>query len=257
MRVVTSISEMSCIKKSLDNDELSLGFVPTMGALHEGHLSLIKESLKVCDKTVVSIFVNPTQFNDQNDLEKYPRPLKNDQELLAQSGVDYLFLPTYEEMYKDDYRYKVCEVDFSKMLCGKDRPGHFDGVLTVVMKLFNIIKPNKAFFGQKDFQQLTLIKGMVSAFFMEIDIVGLPIKRDGNGLALSSRNSHLSETDQVFIAKVFSERLKGHLDTKEIKRLIQSDGVEVDYIEEHFGRRLGAVRYKNIRLIDNVETAGV
>lgn len=181
-------------------DGLSVGFVPTMGTLHEGHLSLIKKSIEMCDKTVVSIFVNPIQFGPAEDLDKYPRTLDADLELCKKAGVDLVFAPTSSEMYPDgnilsnDFlTYVVPPFFYSNKLCGKTRIGHFDGVCTVVMKLFNIVQPDYAFFGQKDAQQLIIIKKMVKDLNIPVEIISCPIVRDKNGLALSSRNKYLSE----------------------------------------------------------------
>ena len=182
MIIVKSVEEWKKIYDSVKNKKI--GFVPTMGGLHEGHISLVKRSRAENEITVVSVYLNPTQFNDKKDLETYPCNFNDDCKLLEENGVDYLFAPDYKVMYPDDFKYKVIETDFSKLLCGAKRPGHFDGVLTVVMKLFNIVKPNNAYFGEKDFQQMTLLKGMVKAFFLDVNIVPCPIVREKSGLAL-------------------------------------------------------------------------
>lgn len=179
---------------------LKVGLVPTMGALHEGHLSLIQKSVETCDKTVVSIFVNPIQFGPAEDLDKYPKALEEDMELCKNAGADLVFAPTPAEMYgegnilsNDFLTYVVPPYFYTDKLCGKSRIGHFDGVCTVVMKLFNIVQPDCAFFGQKDAQQLIIIKKMVKDLNIFVDIISCPIVRDENGLALSSRNKYLSE----------------------------------------------------------------
>lgn len=181
-----------------------IGLVPTMGALHEGHLSLIKKSVETCDKTIVSIFVNPTQFGPSEDLEKYPRTLEADLELCEEAGVDLVFAPDAVEMYgegnilsNDFLTYVIPPFFYVDKLCAKSRQGHFDGVCTVVAKLFNIVQPDFAFFGQKDAQQLVIIKKMVMDLNMPIEIISCPIVRDENGLALSSRNKYLSSKSKV------------------------------------------------------------
>jgi pantoate--beta-alanine ligase len=239
------------VRKSLENYN-SIGFVPTMGALHEGHLSLMKKSKEENEITIVSIYVNPTQFDNNEDLAKYPNKLQNDVNLLEKENVDFLFLPTYEEIYKDNFLYRIDEEELSKQLCGKSRIGHFSGVLTVVMKLLNIINPNNSYFGEKDFQQLLLIKGMVEAFFMKTKIIGLPTIREKDGLAMSSRNLRLSEEERK-IAPKFYELLKTDLSDDEIIKQLEENGFACDYVETIGNRRFGAVFLRNVRLIDNVE----
>ena len=153
MKVITKISEIKEIRKNIQNKKI--GFVPTMGGLHAGHLSLINRAKNENEITIVSVFLNPTQFNDKKDLETYPANLQDDIALLEKADVDFLFAPSYAEMYPDNYKYKITENSFSKLLCGASRPGHFDGVLTVVMKLFSLVRPANAYFGEKDFQQWT------------------------------------------------------------------------------------------------------
>lgn len=170
-----------------------VGFVPTMGALHQGHLTLIKQAMDECDLVVVSIFVNPTQFNDLKDLEKYPRPIERDIELLLEAGVDTLFFPQVEEIYGTNYT--STEIDLGgldKMLEGAQRPGHFQGVANVVRRLFDIILPDRAYFGQKDFQQTRVIHQMKAQYHPKVELRIVPIVREANGLAMSSRNDRLS-----------------------------------------------------------------
>jgi len=229
---------------------IELGLVPTMGALHEGHLSLIRKSISENKKTVVSIYVNQTQFNDANDFKNYPVDFNQDLEMLKELGVDYVLNPSYEKMYQDDYRFRLIENSFSKLFCGKDRQGHFDGVLTVVMKLFNIVRPSRAYFGEKDFQQLTLIKDMVNSFFMDIEIVSCPIVREHDGLAMSSRNVLLNAQDRI-LAPLLNKTLKMHINADEAKKRLEENGFKVDYVEDYKHRRLAAVRLGNVRLIDN------
>ena len=167
----------------------SLGFVPTMGALHEGHISLIRNSKNQCEVTICSIFVNPLQFNDKNDLEKYPRMPEKDIELLSKAECDVLFLPEFEEVYDNNVKFELNFGSLDKILEGKHRPGHFDGVAQVVKRLFDIVKPTKAFFGSKDFQQVMIVKSMVNQTKLKIEVISCPILREQDGLAMSSRNT--------------------------------------------------------------------
>jgi pantoate--beta-alanine ligase len=240
------------LKHELKNKAGEIGFVPTMGALHEGHLSLIKASKKENRFTVVSIFVNPTQFNDPNDYKNYPNTHTEDLLKLSALKVDYLFIPTRTLIYNDNYTYQIKENDLSKKLCGASREGHFVGVLTIVMKLFNIVKPAKAYFGEKDFQQYQLIKGMVDAFHMDVKIIALPTIRETDGLAMSSRNLLLTDSERK-IAPAFSKLLRSNLSDEKIKSNLENEGFSIDYIETINGRRFGAVYLGNVRLIDNVE----
>ncbi len=174
----------------------SLGLVPTMGALHQGHLSLMKQSLKDNDHTIVSIFVNPTQFNDPKDLEKYPRTLEKDCKLIEELGVDYVFAPTVTEMYPEPDTRVFNYPPQDEVMEGKYRPGHFNGMCQIVSKLFAIVNPTRAYFGEKDYQQLIIVKRMVKELGLGIEIVGCPILREKDGLALSSRNSLLSAEER-------------------------------------------------------------
>jgi pantoate--beta-alanine ligase len=200
------------------------------------------------------VYLNPTQFNDKKDLETYPANFDDDVKLLEGAGIDYLFAPTYDVMYPDNYKYKVIETDFSKELCGAKRPGHFDGVLTVVMKLFNIIRPHNAYFGEKDFQQLTLLKGMVRAFFLDVNIIPCPIVREENGLAISSRNRKLSEQGLKTAPKLHEIlSMKNTIGEKE--KLLSKAGFTVDYVTEKDGRLYAAAFLEGVRLIDNVSVS--
>jgi pantoate--beta-alanine ligase len=230
----------------------SLGFVPTMGALHEGHHSLVERSRKENDVTAVSVFVNPTQFNDPKDLEKYPREPEKDLEKLKSWGADFVLFPNYSELYIDDYRFKVQEYEASRVLCGEHRPGHFDGVLTVVMKLFNVVGAERAYFGEKDYQQYRLVHDMARAFFMNVDIIGCPTVRESDGLAMSSRNARLSPEARMKAA-LFAKTLASGRTPAEITADLRKLGFEVDYVEERWGRKLAAVVIDGVRLIDNVE----
>ncbi|MCR5399986.1 MAG: pantoate--beta-alanine ligase [Treponema sp.] len=249
MKIIKTVEELKEIRRSLEGKKI--GFVPTMGGLHAGHLSLVKRAKAENEVTFVSVYLNPTQFNDKKDLETYPANFEDDVKLLEGAGVDYMFTPTYPVMYPDDYKYKVIETDFSKTLCGAKRPGHFDGVLTVVMKLFNLVRPTNAYFGEKDYQQYQLLKGMIEAFFLDINIVPCPIVREESGLAMSSRNRKLS-AEGLKLAPKFHEILASRGSPKEKGKKLEEAGFKVDYITEVKGRLYAAVFLEDVRLIDNV-----
>jgi len=223
-----------------------------MGALHAGHLSLIEKSKEENDITVVSIFVNPTQFNDKSDFDNYPITLTEDLQKLNNAEVDFLFLPNFKELYLDNYKYSVTESELSNKLCGAFRPGHFDGVLTVVLKLLNIVKADYAYFGEKDYQQFLLIKGMAEAFFVDTEIISVTTVRDIDGLALSSRNVRISKENREK-ATHFSKYLQQGINCDKIKTMLKEDGFKVDYIEIIDHRIFGAVYLDGVRLIDNVK----
>ncbi len=192
MNTVKKIEKMKSALRDIRCLGKSVGFVPTMGYLHEGHLSLVKASLKDSDCTVVSIFVNPTQFGPKEDFKEYPRDLARDTRLLEELGVDFLFCPDSTEMYPPDYKTYVEVENLQDKLCDRSRPGHFRGVCTVVLKLFNIVQPDVAFFGQKDAQQAIILKRMVSDLNLDVRIDVMPTVREEDGLALSSRNVYLN-----------------------------------------------------------------
>lgn len=244
---------MQSFRKQCTDD---VGFVPTMGALHQGHLSLIEASMAQNGVTIVSIFVNPTQFDQAADLEKYPNTMEQDLQHLEQLGVDAVFLPTFENMYPDQYAYQVTEHQLSKQFCGAHRPGHFDGVLSVVMKLLNLVQANRAYFGEKDYQQLTLIQGMVKAFFMDTEIIPCPIVREADGLAMSSRNLRLTPIQRKVAPMLYQALIDQDSDLDEKQQWLSSKGFEVDYLEVMNGRLLAAASLGDIRLIDNVPYDG-
>jgi pantoate--beta-alanine ligase len=250
MKVFESIVQWQQFRAELLTD--SLGFVPTMGALHQGHMTLVEASKQKCSQTVVSIFVNPQQFDNSADLEAYPVNLKQDIYQLENAGVDCVLLPDAAQMYPDDYRFKVTEKQFSRQLCGAHRPGHFDGVLTVVMKLLNLVQPDQAFFGEKDWQQLQLIRDMAAAFFMPVEIMACPTKREQDGLAMSSRNQRLTPSDRIKAASLYIT-IKNSRTADEARKALIGEGFDVDYVEDLEGRRLAAAKLGEIRLIDNVE----
>lgn len=229
----------------------SLGFVPTMGALHAGHIQLIRASQQENRHTLVSIFVNPTQFNDPKDCSSYPVQLQTDLLACQEAGVSAVFLPQYGMLYPDDYSYRVSETDQSRILEGAMRPGHFDGVLTVVMKLLLLAKADRAYFGEKDWQQLRLVDGMARAFFLETQIMAVPTIRDDDGLAMSSRNARLSERGRTLAPELY-RILSTAVDCAMARSELEALGFLVEYVDERDGRRLGAVQLDGVRLIDNV-----
>jgi len=259
-RIFKSLEEWRAFRESdnffEESSRKTLGFVPTMGALHAGHASLVQRSAKENSRTLVSIFVNPTQFNDPRDLEKYPRTLEKDLEVLSKAGADYLITPSYDDMYRDGYRYQVSEKDFSKHLCGAHRPGHFDGVLTVVMKLLHLAQARRAYFGEKDYQQLELIRGMTESFFLPVEIIGCPTLREKDGLAMSSRNLNLTPEHRE-MAPLLARALRSKGTPAEIRERLEANGFQVDYVEEMKGRRLVAAFLGSVRLIDNVSLSEI
>jgi pantoate--beta-alanine ligase len=250
MRVHESLAAWRTVRGGEDYAGRSVGFVPTMGALHAGHRALLARARADNDRVVLSIFVNPTQFNDPADLEKYPRMLEADLRLAA-GLVDDVIVPAPAELYPDNYAYRVTEEKFSRELEGAHRPGHFDGVLTVVLKLLNVVAPQRAYFGEKDWQQLRLVEGMVRALLLPVEIVPCPTERDADGLALSSRNRRLSHAARVRAAQ-FPAILRAAGNASAAARALDAAGFGVDYVEDRDGVRLGAVRIENVRLIDNV-----
>jgi pantoate--beta-alanine ligase len=196
MEILKTLDEMKAWSRKVRKDGQTLGLVPTMGYLHAGHLSLVRKSMSVCDHTVVSIFVNPTQFGPNEDLDTYPRHLEADQHELEQLGVDALFLPTADDMYPEGFQTYVHVEEITDKLCGKSRRELFRGVTTIVLKLLNIVQPHSAFFGEKDRQQLEVIRKMVGDLNLDVEIVGLPIVREPDGLAMSSRNKYLGKAER-------------------------------------------------------------
>ena len=250
MKIFTSIAEWQSWRASIEAG--SVGFVPTMGALHRGHLSLIEASQQANSFTVVSIFVNPRQFDDRQDFEAYPSNFQTDLTVLEKVGIDAVLMPDATQVYPDNYRFSVTENEFSQTLCGAHRPGHFDGVLTVVMRLLNLVRPDNAYFGEKDYQQLQLIRDMTTAFFMPVNIVGCATVREADGLAMSSRNQHLDNRKRAQAAKLYAA-LKHSRSAAEAREKLLGQGFEVDYVEDIANRRLAAAKLGSTRLIDNVE----
>ncbi|MBP6219160.1 MAG: pantoate--beta-alanine ligase [Oligoflexales bacterium] len=249
-KVIQNLPEWQALRSSPFFEKKSVGFVPTMGALHEGHLSLLRRSIEENELTVLSVFVNPTQFNNPEDLLHYPRTLSRDCAMAKDLGVDFVLCPEFSDIYPDSYRYKIEENQLSQHLCGAHRPGHFSGVLTVVMKLFHLVKPTRAYFGEKDYQQYLLIKGMAEAFFMDVSIIPCAILRADDGLALSSRNERLTPEERLK-APQLAKILKEGKDLVEIQAQLEEAGFKVDYVHEQEGRRFVAAYLGSVRLIDN------
>ena len=252
-KVIQSTAELIQFRENFSFSGLrsKIGFVPTMGALHEGHASLLKKAREENQLTILSVFVNPTQFNNPNDLTDYPKTFEHDLSIATKEKVDILFFPKYEDIYADNYRFKLTENEFSEKLCGAHRPGHFDGVLTVVLKLLVLTKADKAYFGEKDYQQLKLIQDMAKALFVETQIIGCPTFREHSGLAMSSRNLRLSP-EALEKASLIYKTIKNSSANEAFEKL-KSAGFDVDYVEEYFGRRFAAASLEGVRLIDNVE----
>ncbi len=247
--ILRTIEELNHFRQKISG---TVGFVPTMGALHEGHASLLRQARKQSDHVILSIFVNPTQFNDSKDLENYPRTLETDQILAEREGVDALFIPQYNDLYPDHYLYEVIEKKWSHLFCGAYREGHFNGVLTIVLKLLNLVQPHSAFFGEKDYQQLRLIQEMVKAFFLKVQIVPVETCREADGLAMSSRNVRLTPKDRQR-APLFHQCLKSAPSAQAARQKLEEHGFRVEYIEDWENRRLGALYLGAVRLIDNVK----
>lgn len=248
-RLIEDLQQLKTVRNLLQG---SVGFVPTMGALHAGHATLLERARAENDHVILSIFVNPTQFDNKEDLAKYPKTLESDIEIAKKFKTDFVWLPTYPQLYPDEYAYKISENNLSTRFCGAHRPGHFDGVLTVVMKLFNLTKPTRAYFGEKDFQQLSLIQGMAKSFFLDLEIVPVPTVREESGLALSSRNVRLS-AEEKSKAPMLYKIIKNTKTPEEASKQLTELGFKVDYVEDLGNRRLAAAYLGTTRLIDNVE----
>lgn len=242
MKTETTIQGLTASLSPARSSKKLIGFVPTMGNLHEGHLTLVREAKKLCDVVVVSIFVNPIQFGAGEDFDSYPRTLEQDSRLLADVGCDIIFAPTVEQMYGTQPRLTNISVgQITDDLCGKSRPGHFDGVAVVVTKLFNIVQPDFAFFGQKDYQQLAVIRQLVQDLNMPLEVIGVPIVRAEDGLALSSRNGYLTEEQRAIAPTIYQSLKQAEQQLHEGQTLNQvlanistqltQAGFVVDYVE--------------------------
>ena len=276
MKTETTIQGLTASLQPARSARKIIGFVPTMGNLHQGHLNLVREARKLCDVVVVSIFVNPIQFGPNEDFDNYPRTLEQDSNLLAEVGCDIVFAPSVEQMYGKFPRLTNISVgEITNDLCGLQRPGHFDGVAVVVTKLFNIVQPNFAFFGQKDYQQLAVIKQVVRDLNMPIEVIGVPIVRAEDGLALSSRNGYLTEQERQTAPAIY-QSLKAaekalnsgitlDLSLEQIRTDLIQAGLVIDYIEartpmlhkiDQFDQDVVlfvAVKLGKTRLIDNLQ----
>ncbi|GAA5632551.1 pantoate--beta-alanine ligase [Acinetobacter sp. NRRL B-65365] len=242
MKTETTIQGLTASLSPARSSKKLIGFVPTMGNLHEGHLTLVRAAKKICDVVVVSIFVNPIQFGAGEDFESYPRTLEQDSRLLADADCDIIFAPTVEQMYGTQPRLTNISVgEITDDLCGKSRPGHFDGVAVVVTKLFNIVQPDFAFFGQKDYQQLAVIRQLVQDLNMPLEVIGVPIVRAEDGLALSSRNGYLTEEQRAIAPTIYQSLKQAEQQLHEGQALNQvlanisaqltQAGFVVDYVE--------------------------
>lgn len=286
MQIITTKKELQEAVRSCKMIGKTIGLVPTMGALHEGHASLVRRCVSENNVCVVSVFVNPTQFNNKEDLAKYPRNIQRDAELLERLGVSFVFAPTPEEMYSEEELNSTFSFDFNgldQVMEGKMRPGHFNGVVQVVSRLFYLVQPDKAYFGEKDFQQLAIIHHMVehssmAGTFGDLKIIDCPIVREASGLALSSRNERLSESEKqtaLAISKTLFESLKwaktasvDEVQQRVIDTINAVDGLEVEYYEivdqttllptDTFEHAIGCVTVYcgPVRLIDNIKYNG-
>jgi pantoate--beta-alanine ligase len=276
MKTETTIQGLSASLSPARAARKIIGFVPTMGNLHQGHLNLVREAKKLCDVVVVSIFVNPIQFGPNEDFDSYPRTLEQDQRLLAEVGCDIVFAPTVEQMYGHHQRLTNISVSgITDDLCGLQRPGHFDGVAVVVTKLFNMVQPKYAFFGEKDYQQLAVIRQFVRDLNIPLEVIGVPIARAEDGLALSSRNGYLSPEHRA-IAPTIYQSLKAAVSALQagtalsdvllnLRQTLSNAGFVVDYVEartlelhkiEQFEQDIVlfvAAKLGDTRLIDNLQ----
>ena len=276
MKTETTIQGLSASLSPARSARKIIGFVPTMGNLHEGHLNLVREAKKICDVVVVSIFVNPIQFGPNEDFDSYPRTLEQDSHLLADVGCDIIFAPSVEQMYGNKPRLTNISVsEITHDLCGLQRPGHFDGVAVVVTKLFNIVQPNFAFFGQKDYQQLAVIRQFVRDLNIPLEVIGVPITRAKDGLALSSRNGYLSAEHRAIAPTIYQSLTAAEQELhsgisladvlENIKQKLTQAGFIVDYVEartpelqkiEAFDQDVVlfvAAKLGTTRLIDNLQ----
>lgn len=278
MKVFNTIEGIQNEVLKLRDDGKSIGFVPTMGALHEGHLSLLKYAIKECDATVTSIFVNPIQFNNERDLEKYPRTLDDDLKKLEITGCDLVFTPSAEEMYPDEVKEQYDFGRLERVMEGEHRPGHFNGVAVVVKRLFEICMPNRSYFGEKDFQQLMIIRSLTDKENLPVQIIGCPIIRESDGLAMSSRNVRLSSEERSYAPEIFKtlkwireQRGKGNVEDilRDAEQKLNSfPGMKVEYIQiadeqsleprfdwsAHNNSRIFVATFLgDVRLIDNLK----
>ena len=249
MHVSHNLGEWRDRRKSLQGR--IIGFVPTMGALHEGHGSLVKRCRAENEIVAVTIFVNPSQFNDPSDLQRYPRTLDQDLALLENLGADEVILPSAAELYPNGYCLRLEPQESDLVLEGACRPGFLQGVLTIVLKLFQIVQADRAYFGEKDYQQLVAVTQMAREFFLPVEIVPCPTVREPSGLAMSSRNALLSPEARGKAACLY-RALTTLATCDEAKKVLETCGFQVEYVEERWGRRLAAAWLEGVRLIDNI-----
>jgi pantoate--beta-alanine ligase len=246
MEIIKTVEELRNKIKSLKREYKTVGFVPTMGYLHEGHLTLIRTSVSENDITVASIFVNPKQFGPNEDFESYPKDFERDSKLLEENNTDILFLPSVEEMYPENYSTNVSVSGVSEGLCGAKREGHFDGVATVVTKLLNMVMPDRAYFGEKDYQQLQVIKRFVIDLNMDVEIKGVPIVREADGLAMSSRNVYLKEEER-------ESALSLNRSFKIVQELIDNNEKDVEKIKLKVVEYIDSFPYTKIDYVEFVD----
>jgi len=282
MKVIHTIKDLQSQLSVLKAQGKEVGLVPTMGALHAGHASLVQRSVKENDVTVVSVFVNPTQFNDKNDLIKYPRTLGADCELLESTGCSFVFAPSVEEMYPEPDTRQFNFAPLDTVMEGAFRPGHFNGVAQIVSKLFDAVKPRRAYFGEKDFQQLAIIREMVKQLHLDLEIVGCPIVREADGLALSSRNARLSAPEREIALKISQTLYKSRTfaadhSVNETLQFVEDaisaePGLRLEYFQIVDGNNLQTINdwdetlyavgcitvfCGDVRLIDNIKYKGI
>ncbi|WP_078380213.1 pantoate--beta-alanine ligase [Sutcliffiella halmapala] len=256
MKIINTIEEMQQVSQNERYVQKSIGFVPTMGFLHEGHGTLIREAKKQNEIVVVSIFVNPLQFGPNEDFDAYPRDIARDEAIAKELGVDYLFYPTTEEMYKKNRTTLITVERRVDVLCGKSRPGHFDGVATVVMKLFHIVMPHNAYFGMKDAQQVAVLEGLIADYHLLVNLVRVNTVREEDGLAKSSRNVYLSDQERAVAPFLFQALQKGK------NKMLQGEAIPVikewiaEFVEENTKAELDYIEilsYPNLEKLDSLE----
>lgn len=277
MKIIKTVQEMQKQIRDIKNKKQSVGFVPTMGFLHEGHMALIDKARRENNTVVISIFVNPLQFGPNEDFDSYPRDIERDQQLAKKHGVDVIFYPSVEEMYPQELSVALTVTKRTDVLCGKSRPGHFDGVVTVLTKLFHIVQPDRAYFGLKDAQQVAVVDGLITDYHFPLELVAVPTIREADGLAKSSRNVRLTEEERAEAPNIYKALVaaKGWIEhdlrdstelTKRLKQTLETTiSGTIDYLEVLSYPELGpidplrgkimiaiAIQYKKVRLIDNV-----
>lgn len=277
MQIISSIKQMQALMKQLRREGKTIGYVPTMGYLHEGHLTLMNEAKRKNDKVIISIFVNPLQFGPNEDFDAYPRNIERDEALAKEAGVDVIFYPDVKEMYPTELSTSIHVKKRVNVLCGKSREGHFDGVATVLMKLFNIVMPDRAYFGMKDAQQVAVVDGLINDYNIPVELIPVPTVREEDGLAKSSRNVYLNDEERKEAPVLYESLQKavqkihdGDKNIEEIKAFVRNEIDEktsgaIDYVEvlsypelEEINEANGemiialAVKFSKARLIDNV-----